>query len=138
MKFIRRIFQMPPSTTTVTSDEKLFFDQDGHLKFGPEDLENPQNYTFGRKCYITAIAISLVMNATFSSSAPSGSFQGISDDLHVSVEAAGLVTTLFLLGKCNLFVVKNSFSWEIWQSWNIFETFRHSRPNFTPRLFSKK
>jgi hypothetical protein len=93
---------MSTSTTIVTSDEQLFFDKDGHLEFGPEDPENPQNYSFGRKCYITAIAISLVMNATFSSSAPSGSFQGVSDDLHVSVEAAGLVTTLFLLGKCEV------------------------------------
>ena len=40
------------------------------------------------------------MNATFSSSAPSGSFEGVSQDLHVSTEAAGLVTTLFLLGYC--------------------------------------
>ncbi|KAF2675311.1 MFS general substrate transporter [Microthyrium microscopicum] len=78
--------------------EKLFFDKDGYLEFAPDDPENPKNYSFGRKCYITAIAISLVMNATFSSSAPSGTFQGISDDLDISVEAAGLVTTLFLLG----------------------------------------
>ncbi|KZF20157.1 MFS general substrate transporter [Xylona heveae TC161] len=89
---------MRTSTAVVGSDEKLFFDKDGHLDFAPDDPENPKNYSFGRKCYITAIAISLVMNATFSSSAPSGSFQGVSDDLHVSVEAAGLVTTLFLLG----------------------------------------
>lgn len=40
------------------------------------------------------------MNATFASSAPSEAFQGIGDDLDVSVEAAGLVTTLFLLGYC--------------------------------------
>lgn len=40
----------------------------------------------------------MVMNATFSSTAPSGAVQGISDDLHVSAEAAGLVTTMFLLG----------------------------------------
>jgi DHA1 family multidrug resistance protein-like MFS transporter len=88
------------SKTTTEPDETLFFDRDSHLEFAPNDPENPQNYSFGRKCYITAIAIALVMNATFSSSAPSGSFQGISEDLDVSVEAAGLVTTLFLLGYC--------------------------------------
>jgi DHA1 family multidrug resistance protein-like MFS transporter len=81
-------------------DEKLFLDKDGFLVFAPDDPENPQNYSFGRKCYITAIAITLVMNATFSSSAPSGTLQGISNDLHVSFEAAGLVTTLFLVGYC--------------------------------------
>lgn len=40
----------------------------------------------------------LVVNATFASSSPSGCIDGIARDLHVSVEAAGLVTTLFLLG----------------------------------------
>lgn len=65
-----------------------------------QTTENPKNYSLGRKCYITTIVISLVMNATFASSAPSGSFQSVSEDLHVSVEAAGLVTTLFLLGYC--------------------------------------
>jgi multidrug resistance protein len=100
MDFIRRHFRESTSTSVVESDEELFFDKDGHLEFAPNDPENPKNYSYRRKCYITTIAISLVMNATFSSSAPSGSFQGVSDDLHVSVEAAGLVTTLFLLGYC--------------------------------------
>jgi MFS family permease len=79
--------------------EPLLDDQ-GQLAFGPQDPESSKNWSFGRKCYITAIAILLVMNATFASSAPSGSFQGISDDFGVSLEAAGLVTTLFLLGYC--------------------------------------
>ncbi|PYH91730.1 MFS general substrate transporter [Aspergillus ellipticus CBS 707.79] len=100
MDFVRRNFLTSTSTTVERSDEQLFFDKDGRLEFAPDDPENPKNYSFGRKCYITAIAISLAMNATFSSSAPSGFFQSISDDLHVSVEAAGLVTTLFLLGYC--------------------------------------
>lgn len=100
MDFVNRNFPIPTSTTVVGSSEELFFDKDGHLEFALNDPENPKNYSFGRKCYITTIAISLVMNATFSSSAPSGSFKGVSDDLHVSAEAAGLVTTLFLLGYC--------------------------------------
>ncbi|KAL2826722.1 major facilitator superfamily domain-containing protein [Aspergillus cavernicola] len=100
MDFFRRNLPISTSTTIVGPDENLFFDKDGLLEFAPDDPENPKNYSFGRKCYITAIAIFLVMNATFSSSAPSGSFQSVSDDLHVSVEAAGLVTTLFLLGYC--------------------------------------
>lgn len=78
----------------------LVFDDEYHLKFGPGDPDNPYNYSFSKKCYITATAITLVMNATFASSAPSGALQGISDNLNVSVEAAGLVTTLFLLGYC--------------------------------------
>lgn len=100
MNFIRHNFLMSTSGPMVGSDEELFFDKDGHLDFSPNDPENPKNYPFVRKCYITTVAISLVMNATFSSSAPSGAFRGISNDLHVSTEAAGLVTTLFLLGYC--------------------------------------
>jgi DHA1 family multidrug resistance protein-like MFS transporter len=90
---------MHPSRTQEPLDQ-LSFDEDGYLAFSPDDSENPQNFSFGRKCYITVVAISLVMNATFASSAPTGTLQGIGDDLHVSQEAAGLVTTLFLLGYC--------------------------------------
>ena len=100
MDFVRHNFQAPTFSTVEGPDEQLFFDNNGHLEFGPDDPENPKNYSFGRKCYITAIAISLVMNATFSSSTPSGSLGGVSEDFHVSAEAAGLVTTLFLLGYC--------------------------------------
>lgn len=100
MNYIKRTFQSSTSTTVKGPDEQLFFDKNGHLEFGPDDPENPKNYSFARKCFITAMAISLVMNATFSSSALSGSFDGVNKDLHVSAEAAGLVTTLFLLGYC--------------------------------------
>ncbi|KAL2841270.1 hypothetical protein BJY01DRAFT_217686 [Aspergillus pseudoustus] len=89
----------PATTATALDGQQIFFDQDGHPKFAPDDPEDPQNYPFG-KCYITAVAITLVMNATFSSSAPSGSLQDISSDLHVSHEEAGLITTLFPLGYC--------------------------------------
>jgi MFS family permease len=82
------------------AEQDAAIDDRGHLAFGLQDSDNPKNWSFARKCYITATAILLVMNATFSSSAPSGSFQGISDDFGVSLEAAGLVTTLFLLGYC--------------------------------------
>ncbi|KAJ5288180.1 MFS general substrate transporter [Penicillium angulare] len=77
-------FSTSISTAIITSNKKLFFDKNSHLEFAPDDPEDPKNYSFKRKCYITAVSISL----------------GISDDLHVSVEAAGLVTTLFLLGYC--------------------------------------
>ena len=79
-------------------NEKTSLDEHGHLKFSPHDPENPKNYSLARKFWITTIAITLVANATFSSSAPTGSLDGISADLHVSKEAAGLVTTLFLMG----------------------------------------
>ena len=79
-------------------NRKTSLDEHGHLDFSPHDPENPKNYSLARKYWITTIAITLVANATFSSSSPTGSLNGISGDLHVSKEAAGLVTTLFLLG----------------------------------------
>jgi DHA1 family multidrug resistance protein-like MFS transporter len=77
-----------------------FLNADGRLDFAPGDSENPSNWSTKRKCYITAVAILLVVNATFASSAPTGAFQGITKDLDVSNEVTGLVTTLFLLGYC--------------------------------------
>lgn len=81
-----------------SSHGNVCFDERGQLQFAPNDPQHPRNYSLARKYWITAIAMILVVNATFSSSAPTGSLDGISQDLHVSKEAAGLVTTLFLLG----------------------------------------
>ena len=89
------MFQKPPDSVLL---EKAFFNSDGHVDFSPNDAGNPKSWSLARKCYTTALAILIVMNATFSSSAPSAVVQGISTDLHVSVEAASLVTTIFLLG----------------------------------------
>lgn len=72
----------------------------GQANFATDHIENPKNWSSTRKCYLTGVAIVMVMNATFASSAPTGVIQGISGDLNVSVEAAGPVTTLFLLGYC--------------------------------------
>jgi MFS transporter, DHA1 family, multidrug resistance protein len=80
--------------------EKPFLNSNGHLDFAPDDPSNPKNWSTKRKCYITAVVILLVTNAAFASSAPSGAIDGISMALGVSAEAAGLVTTMFLLGYC--------------------------------------
>lgn len=88
------------STDEEKNDNNLVFNKDGYLEFGPDDSRNPKNWNTSRKCFITATAILLVMNATFASSAPSANIAGISQDLHVSTEAANLVTTVFLLGYC--------------------------------------
>lgn len=49
---------------------------------------------------MTLSAVLLVMNATFASSSPSGCFPSIAEHFGVSMEAAGLTITLFLLGYC--------------------------------------
>ena len=83
-----------------TDPLRPFLNGDGRLDFAPGDLADPSNWSTKRKCYITGVAILLVVNATFASSAPTGAIQGIIKDLDISNEVAGLVTTLFLLGYC--------------------------------------
>jgi hypothetical protein len=62
--------------------DKPFLNSDGHLDFAPDDSRGPKNWSTKRKCYITGVSILLVINATFASSAPSGAFEGISEDLY--------------------------------------------------------
>ena len=81
-------------------DNPPFLDEDGHVAFGPGDPENPQNWSTPKRWWVTICAVSLVMNATFASSTPSGCFGSISKSFHVSQEAAGLTITVFLLGYC--------------------------------------
>lgn len=90
----------PQYTGNANPQTKPILNADGYLDFGPDDKDNPKNWSKKRRWYITLVVILMVMNATFASSTPTGAFDGISRDLHVSVEAAGLVTTLFLLGYC--------------------------------------
>lgn len=78
----------------------IHLNEDGHVDFAPNDIENPKNWSSARRWYITITAVGLVVSATFASSGPSGCLESISEDLHVSSEAATLVTTLFLLGYC--------------------------------------
>lgn len=73
---------------------------DGHLTFDEDDIENPLNWTFRRRLYITICAVFLVVNATFASASPSGCLPSIEEYFGVSSEAAGLTITLFLLGYC--------------------------------------
>lgn len=74
------------------------FNQDGVLEFAPGDIENPKEWSVGRKTYITVAAVLLVLNATFASSAPSACLTSITTTFNVSREAAALVITMFLLG----------------------------------------
>ena len=104
MEKLERILSRPvakPYRSTGIQDSGSFHLNDqGQLDFSPDDLENPKNWSTARRWYITFVAVLLVVNATFASSSPSGCLQSISEELHVSQEASGLVITLFLLGYC--------------------------------------
>lgn len=101
MEGLARILSRPvakPYRTKNVRDEGIHLNKDGLLDFAENDIENPKNWSVRRKWYITVASVTLVVNATFASSGPSGAFDSIAEELHVSTEAAGLVTTLFLLG----------------------------------------
>lgn len=102
MPGLKRILSRPVNKPYRTKNlpHEPYINNDGHIDFSPDDIENPQNWSMGRRVLVTISAISLVLNATFASSAPSGCFQSISEHFNVSMVAAGLTITLFLLGYC--------------------------------------
>jgi multidrug resistance protein len=103
MERIERFLSRPvakPYRSRNVPDQQPFLNSHGHLDFAPGDIENPKNWSTTRRWYITVVSVFLVVNATFASSSPSGALKGICEHFHVSEEAGGLVTTLFLLGYC--------------------------------------
>ena len=104
MDILERVLSRPVAkpyrSKGIKHEEKPYLNAQGQVDFAPGDIENPKNWSQPRRWYITMVAVFLVVNATFASSSPSGCIDGIAEDLHVSVEAAGLVITLFLLGYC--------------------------------------
>ena len=99
-RILSRPVAKPYRSASIILDEQPYLNADGHVDFSENDIENPKNWSKGRRWYITVVSITLVLNATFASSAPSGCLQGISEEFGVSTVAAGLVITLFLLGYC--------------------------------------
>lgn len=90
----------PYRNAQIASGEHIYLNEDGHVDFSPNDIENPKNWSVARRWYITIVTNGLVVSSTFASAGPSGCIDNISQDLHVSKVAANLVTTLFLAGYC--------------------------------------
>ncbi|KAG9024629.1 hypothetical protein FRB95_011265 [Tulasnella sp. JGI-2019a] len=67
---------------------------------GPDDPENPKNWSMLKRSYITAVAGLLVLNATFSSSAPSGVIGQLTERFHLVEETQVLTIALFVAGYC--------------------------------------
>ncbi|KUJ13801.1 MFS multidrug transporter-like protein [Mollisia scopiformis] len=99
-RFLSRPTAKPYRSHALERTTKPFLNENGHLDFAPNDIENPKNWSAPRRWYITVVSVLLVVNATFASSSPSGCLDGIALHFGVSEEAAGLVITLFLLGYC--------------------------------------
>ncbi|TFY57696.1 hypothetical protein EVJ58_g6869 [Rhodofomes roseus] len=65
---------------------------------GPDDPENPQNWSTGRRWFITFLGLVMTINVTFASSAPSSAGPTIAATFDKSAEYGYLVTTVFLCG----------------------------------------
>ncbi|KAF8900698.1 MFS polyamine transporter [Gymnopilus junonius] len=65
---------------------------------GPDDPQNPQNWSIRRKWFITSVTIVMTVNVTFASSAPSSAALKLAKVFDVPAEVGYLITTTFLLG----------------------------------------
>ncbi|KAH9991078.1 hypothetical protein BJV77DRAFT_1068576 [Russula vinacea] len=65
---------------------------------GPDDPENPQNWSFWYKSWITMVSTTATLNVTFASLAPSSSVPIIAHHFHVWREVGDLILSLSLIG----------------------------------------
>ncbi|KAJ7171197.1 major facilitator superfamily domain-containing protein [Mycena filopes] len=65
---------------------------------GPDDQNNPQNWSVRRKWAVTMVCIIMTVNVTFASSAPTSATLAIIEAFDISKEVSDLVTSTFLLG----------------------------------------
>ncbi|KAI3475521.1 hypothetical protein L1887_63078 [Cichorium endivia] len=67
---------------------------------GPDDPENPQNWSQKRKWALTLLCSFLTVNVTFASSAPSSASQQLAAEFDIGTTTATLITSIFLAGYC--------------------------------------
>ncbi|KAH9884674.1 MFS general substrate transporter [Cubamyces lactineus] len=67
---------------------------------GPNDPDNPKSWSKAYRWYITMFSATLVLNATFASSAPTGVIPQLIEKFGFSVEVAKLTISLFVVGYC--------------------------------------
>ncbi|KAI0296924.1 MFS polyamine transporter [Multifurca ochricompacta] len=65
---------------------------------GPDDPQNPKNWSYAYKWWVTLVVCIICLDVTFASSAPTSALHAVAHEMHVSTETANLVTTMFLIG----------------------------------------
>ncbi|KAF4771830.1 hypothetical protein N7455_008052 [Penicillium solitum] len=65
---------------------------------GPNDLENPHNWSLKYKLFVSFVLIMLPLVVNIGSSVMSGTAPSLEKEFHVSSELAVLTTTMFLIG----------------------------------------
>jgi len=74
-RLMSRVSGKPYRRSEVRYEEPPFLNDQGQVAFAPGDVENPRNWSTGRRTYVSIAAIMLLTNATFASSSPSGAFR---------------------------------------------------------------
>ena len=100
MDAIERVLSRPtakPYRSHQIPRDIPYINENGHVDFAPNDVENPKDWSKARRWYVTLIAILLVMNATFASSAPSGCLP-VSEDRVYSGRSCGLLLDYTMSG----------------------------------------
>jgi len=82
--------------STVSVEESRVFLVD----FKPDDLENPKNWSRGKRWYLTFAASLIAFNAGVASSAPSGIASNLIEEFNMSEELTVLTISLFVAGYC--------------------------------------
>jgi multidrug resistance protein len=86
-------------TLSVTSESTLEHPEPKAVTWdGPDDPNNPQNWSYGYKWFVTLICGLLTLNVTFASSAPASSSHFIAEEFGSSTEVSYLITSMFLVG----------------------------------------
>ncbi|CAL1706392.1 unnamed protein product [Somion occarium] len=70
------------------------------VRFEPDELANPHNWSRAKRWYMTSVAGLLVLNATFASSAPSGMIVQLEEHFGFGREVGTLLIALFVAGYC--------------------------------------
>ncbi|EFY85929.1 MFS multidrug transporter, putative [Metarhizium acridum CQMa 102] len=94
------VSQYAQTTDSRNSTPVPYVNSHGFVDFEPCDPNHPRNWSNSRKWYISFCTSLLAMTGNLASSIPSGSLKHISQDFHISEQAAGLTVTLYLLGYC--------------------------------------
>ncbi|KAG2150129.1 major facilitator superfamily domain-containing protein [Suillus cothurnatus] len=86
--------------TSTTILENKFIPDPFLVSFDEDDPANPKNWSFAKKWYLTLAGGLLVLNATFSSSAPSALVPTFMEEFGISQEVGTLTVSLFVCGYC--------------------------------------
>ncbi|KAJ7674080.1 MFS polyamine transporter [Mycena polygramma] len=88
----------PSSRTSRRDPTPALIDPQEITWDGPDDQDNPQNWSRTKKWIMTGVIVVMTVNVTFASSSPSSAQRAIQADFGTPAEVSYLITSVFLLG----------------------------------------